>query len=54
MTIVPNPDESTTSPIFADCANNLVACDNVMNLNLGETIATTTESFGAVKSLYGN
>jgi len=52
--IGPNTDENPAFPVFADCADNLIVCDGVVNLELLGTIGTEDQSFGAVKSLYGN
>lgn len=52
--IGPNLDENPFVPVFADCADNLIPCEGVVNLELLGTIGTEDQSFGAVKSLYGN
>jgi len=50
----PNTDESLTSPVYADCADHLLECPGVLDLQLDAVIGTEESSFGAVKSLYGN
>lgn len=54
ITLGPNTDENPTSPVYADCADHLLVCDGVQNLQLAGVIGTEESSFGAVKSLYGN
>lgn len=54
ITLGPNTDESLTTPVYADCADHLLACGGVQNLQLAGVIGTEDSSFGAVKSLYGN
>lgn len=54
VVIGPNTDEDPAFPVFADCADNLIVCDGVQNLHLDAVIGVEDQSFGAVKSLYGN
>jgi len=50
----PNVDQNPTSPVFVDCADNIHPCDGTVDLILDSPIANDDQSFGAVKSLYGN
>lgn len=54
ITLGPNTDEDPASPVYADCADHLLVCGGVADLQLAGVIGTEESSFGAVKSLYGN
>ncbi|HEX9639831.1 MAG TPA: hypothetical protein VGB13_00800 [Candidatus Krumholzibacteria bacterium] len=50
--LLPNVDENPLSIVYATCGEQVVACENVIDLYIDFGGAVQSRSFGAVKSLY--
>lgn len=53
-TLTVGPYTDPLFPIYVDCFNEFKTCDIGPGLELGPPIANDSESWGAVKSLFGN
>ena len=53
ITLEPNLSEHPLSPVYADCANRILPCTEVVPFLVG-AVSAGAASFGAVKALYGS